>query len=120
MDDKNDDAWHSIGLLYVEMKQKDQAKAAFEKAVNLHSHNIRLYYNYGLLLQQEGNTAKAINIFQKGLSEQPNNESLLYALIFTYVNNKQASAAEGYAQRLFGLDPDNEQYQQIYQAFHLK
>ena len=120
MDDKNDDAWHSIGLLYVEMKQKDQAKAAFEKAVNLHSHNIRLYYNYGLLLQQEGNTAKAINIFQKGLAVQPNNESLLYALIFTYVNNKQASAAEGYAQRLFGLDPDNEQYQQIYQAFHLK
>ena len=120
IDDKNDDAWHSIGLLYVEMKQPALAKAAFEKAVNLHSHNTRLYYNYGLLLQQEGNIAKAITIFQKGLAIQPNDESLLYAIIFTYANNKQMQAAEGFAKRLYSIAPDNEQYQQIYQVFHLK
>ena len=120
IDDKNDDAWHSIGLLYVEMKQEALAKAAFEKAVSLHSHNTRLYYNYGLLLQQEGNIAKSVSILQKGLALQPNDESLLYAIIFTYANNKQTQAAEGYAKRLYGLDPDNGQYQQIYQVFHLR
>ena len=119
MDDKNDDAWHSMGLLYVEMKQETQAKTAFEKAVSLHSHNTRLYYNYGLLLQQGGDIAKAITVFQKGLTVQPNDESLLYAIIFTYANSKQTNAAEGYAKRLFALDPNNQQYQSIYQMFHL-
>ena len=120
IDAKNDDAWHSIGLLYVEMKQNSLAKAAFDKAVNLKSLNIRLYYNYGLLLQQEGNNAKAIDILLKGLALQPNDESLLYAIIFTYANNKQPQAAVGYAKRLYDIAPNNEQYQQIYQTFHLR
>ena len=119
MNAKNDDAWHSMGLLYVEMKQETQAKASFEKAVLLHSQNTRLYYNYGLLLQQEGEIAKAISVFQKGLGIQPNDESLLYAIIFTCSNSKQANVAEGYAKRLFALDPNNQQYQSIYQLYHL-
>jgi Tfp pilus assembly protein PilF len=64
-DPKNGQAWYNLALLYNEINDRINALAAFEKAVQFDDDNPRLYYNYGLFLQQSGNINKGYYCFGK-------------------------------------------------------
>ncbi|MDE3237286.1 MAG: tetratricopeptide repeat protein [Bacteroidota bacterium] len=118
-DNKNDQAWMNLGLLYAELKDIPKALAAFAKSDALHSQNTRLYYNYGLLLQQNGKTQQAINVLQKGLQLNNTDESLNYAMAYVFMQNNQPAKAMQYARVLKNSNPNNPDYQQLFQALGL-
>ena len=119
-DPKNDQAWYNLALLYNEMKDNTSAMVAFDKAIQLKSDNIRLYYNYGLLLQQNGNVVKAINVLQQGLKQNPSDESLNYAMAYVYIQNRQTEKAFPYVRLLKNVNPQNPDYQQLFAVTGIK
>jgi tetratricopeptide (TPR) repeat protein len=119
VDSKNAEIFFKTGLLYYELKNKKTAAANFEKAVQLKSANPRLYYNYGLLLQEDGATNVAIKILQTGLLVNKKDESLNYALAYVYLSNNQPEKALPYANVLKEIAPANINYQEIFNILHL-
>ena len=115
-DPNNSQAWYNIALLYSELKDNNNALNAFDKAVNLKIKDTRLYYNYGLLLNETGNFNKAVSIVDKGLQLNQADESLNYALTFIYVQHKQIQKAIPYAKLLKKLNPNNADYQPLFNA----
>jgi tetratricopeptide (TPR) repeat protein len=96
------------------MGNQAAALGNFEKAYNLHPDNPRIFYNYGLLLQQTGNSLKAIKVLEAGLAVDPNSSVLNYAMAYVYLQNKQIPKARQYGIILKRLDPGNPDYQQLF------
>jgi tetratricopeptide (TPR) repeat protein len=91
----------------------------FEKSVSLGNNDPRLYYNYGLLNQQNGKFAQAEKIYQRGLSLVPGDLNLNYALAFLYIQQKQYQKALAPAMVLKKADPANPDYQALFRQLQL-
>ena len=76
----------------------------------------RIYYNYGLLYQQQGNVKEAETIFIRGMKLDPDNVSLAYALAVLYLQQGSRQKAIGPAAVLKRQEPENPEYQAIYRA----
>jgi len=118
-DPKNDRVYFNLGLLYNELNNKKEAANSFEKAIALHTANPRVYYNYGILTEQNGNIPKAEAAFLKGLAISPDDSGLSYALALLYVQTNQKEKARQQVSILKRIDPDNPEYQQLFQNFGL-
>ena len=88
---------------------------AFLKAIALGTRNMRVYYNYGLLLQQSGKKGEAENIFLQALKLEPDNGDVLYALTVLYIQQKNMPKALETARKLKQYHGDNPNYQQLLQ-----
>jgi predicted CXXCH cytochrome family protein len=119
IDPKNDRAFFSLALLYNEMGNKSEAAKSLARAVELKTQNSRVYYNYGLLLQEQGKDKEAVNIYKKGILLAPSDLSLNYALALLYLKTRQSEAAKIPAAVLKKNDPQNPDYQKIFQYLHL-
>ena len=112
--DKNADVLYYLALLNNEVGDKKYALIHFGAAYKLHPENPRLYYNYGLLLQQTGNSDKAISVLKYGLKRFRNSADINYALAYIYLQRGQAGKALPYVKTLKRLDPDNPGYQRLF------
>jgi tetratricopeptide (TPR) repeat protein len=116
IDPQNDRIFYSLGLLRYEMGDVPGALKSFQTGVDLKSRNVRLYYNYGLLLQETGEIKKAEQVFLMGYAFDQNGGPINYALATFYLNQNQPKKALKYVQKLREVDPDNPQYQPVFQA----
>ncbi len=107
-------AYYSLGLLYAEQNKMLEAVEYMKLATEKIDYNDRVPYNYGLILQQLGKRDEAELAFKRGLSINPNSTSNLYALGYLYFEQKRFKEAAPVLQRLLALEPENQQYQQIY------
>ena len=96
------------------MNNKTEAEKQFAKAVELKSNNPRLYYNYGLMLNQRGNSKEAENILRKGIVINPSASELYYALAFVYLKMDNKAKVLETAIKLKQLDPENPDYQDFF------
>ena len=119
LEPNSDHIYYSLGLLYAEMNQPQNAAAAFQHAIELRTSNIRVYYNYALLLQQQNKKADAEQVFLKGLSLEPSNGDLLYALTILYVQEKQIQKAIATGKELRKYHPDDPNYRPLLQQLKL-
>lgn len=102
-----------LALLYVELNENNSALKYFMQAAT-NSKNTKVFYNYGLLLEQMKQDAEAEKIYKKGLQLDVNDVDLNYVLaIFYYNRNKKALAANCFF-KLMQLAPDNVEFQQLY------
>ena len=101
------------------MNQPQLAAKSFQHAIGLKTLNIRVYYNYALLLQQQNKKEEAELIFLKGLRMDPRNGDLLYALTILYIQEKQMQKAMGMAQELKKFHPDDPKYLPLLQQLKL-
>ena len=91
----------------------------FEKAVEKGADDPRIFYNYGLLQQQNGNFAAAEKLLQKGLGIAPRDAALNYALAVFYLQQQQSRKAIGPASVLKRTDPSSPDYQQLFNQLQL-
>ena len=82
--------------------------------MELKSVNPKVYYNYGLLLNQNKKFAAAESVLLKGIAINPSNSELYYALTFVYIQTDNRSKAIQTAIKLKQLDSANPNYQQIF------
>tara|TARA_R110001583_G_scaffold195374_1_gene372361 strand:+ start:83 stop:2341 length:2259 start_codon:yes stop_codon:yes gene_type:complete len=102
--------YYSLGLMYAELNQTNEAIAQLNKAVIKMQENTRVYYNLSLLYDKKNDQKNAENILVKGLKMDANNESILYALAYHYSKYGQANKAKNILTRLVQLYPNNPQY----------
>lgn len=119
IDPSNDQVLYNLGLLHYEMRDLASSFGNFEKAIKLNSQNPGLYYNYGLMLQQQNRNKEAENILLKGYSISPQAINLNYALTYFYVSQNNPHKARPYAQMLKANDPNNPDYQQLFRSIGL-
>ena len=101
------------------MNNPSKVEEYLAKAVALKSQNPRVYYNYGLVLQQNGKINEAITIFQKRLELSPFDGEINYALCLLYLQSGQIEKAKLYASVLKKYYPDNPDYQKLFQQVGL-
>jgi len=77
--------YYSLGLLYAETGEMEEAIQYLNKTIDVDPDNIRAYYNLGLAYQQSGASQKAESIFRKGLDIKNDDPDLAYALVILYV-----------------------------------
>jgi len=114
MDPQNDRTYYNLGLLYYEMKNETLALENFKMASQLGSQDPGLYYNYGVLLQQQGKVKEAENILLKGIALDSKAANLNYALAYLYLAEKLPHKAMPYAKVLMSIDPQNPEYQELF------
>ena len=78
--------------------------------------NSRVYYNYGLLLNQNKNSKQAEIVLRKGIALNPNDSELYYALTFVYIQSNNKAKALETGMKLKQLDANNPNYQQLYRS----
>ncbi|MCS6918015.1 MAG: tetratricopeptide repeat protein [Chitinophagales bacterium] len=118
IDPSNDRVNYYLALLYVELKDLEQAADYFERAARVSS-NPRVFYNYGLLLEQLNRLQQAERMYLKGLSLAPDDMDLNYVLTLFYYKQKRNKEALPYALKLLELMPQNPMYQQLAQQLQL-
>ena len=112
------DAPYYLALLYGEQKRYPEAIRLLESAISKSSPgNNRLYYNLGLLYQMTGQDDKALSTFEKGLSAEPCNFDLLYALFAFHAKSNNRGKAMVYLDRLRTCYPDEKRVRDLYNQF---
>ena len=98
------------------MKNIPDALKSFDKAVSLKTENPRVFYNYGLLLEQNGDPGKAETILQKGINLSPDDTDLNYALALLYIKQGEVEKAKKPAAVLKRIDPGNPNYTTLFRT----
>lgn len=111
----NEQVNYYLALLYVELNENNSALNHFSKAA-ASSKNTRVFYNYGLLLEQMKRDKEAEKIYRRGLVIDPDNRDLNYIMALFYYKQKRNTDALPYAIKLMQLMPRDPNYQQLYQA----
>ena len=116
IDPGNERVYYKLGLLYFEMGNVDAAIASFQQGVERKAANVSLYYNYGLVLQQEGKLIDAEKILKKGYAIDPLATNINYALAYFYFKQGRRNDAIVHAMVLHQRDPRNPDYQSLFRA----
>jgi tetratricopeptide (TPR) repeat protein len=119
IDQTNDRIFYNLGLLYYEMQDISGALTSFEKATRLGSGIPGVYYNYGLLLQQQSKLKEAEQVLLSGYSLDPTASTINYALAYLYLQEKLPQKAMKHAKVLQQTDPFNPDYQQLFRTLGL-
>ena len=72
-----DAAYDNLGVAYVQLKQSDKAREAFEHAVQLNDKNADADRNYGRILLANKEYPQAVDVLKKSLMVDPQNPSAL-------------------------------------------
>ncbi len=71
VDPKNKFAWNNLGLIYLQVRQDDQAIAAFQKQIEVSPYDEFAYNNLGRVYWQERKYDDAVKSFNKQLENNP-------------------------------------------------
>ena len=119
IDPKNPRAYYNLALLTYEMNDIASTHSYFQKAIALGSSEPGLFYNYGLLLQQEGKMKEAEKVLLQGFARNPEAANINYALAFLYLNQNKPDKAREHARILQRADANNPEYQQLFRNLGL-
>jgi tetratricopeptide (TPR) repeat protein len=114
------EGYYYLALLYAEQKKYTEAIGLLETAITRSTANPRIYYNLGLLYQMTGQNEKCEATLVKGLTLEPCNFDILYALFSSFVNLKNQGKAKYYLEKLKICFPNEKQVQDLYKDFMTK
>ena len=106
-------SYYMLGLLYHELGDDKKSLFYFSEACGRKPYNARAYYNYALKLQKLGDFKTSLSMLDKALTEDKNNEDLLYVKLIAQMNLNQQEAAQKTCLKLIELSPRNPDYRQI-------
>ncbi len=118
MEPSNERVNYFLALLYAELKQYKNAHDHFVQAARV-SRNPRLFYNFGLLLEQMNAPGQAEAMYRKGLQLAPDDIDLNYVMTLFYYKQQRKKEALPYALKLLELMPQNENYRQMIQMLQV-
>lgn len=103
------------GLLLNELGKPKEAIYQLETGLKLMPSNDRIAYNLALLQFQNKQIDKAIKVLKKQ-TKNNNNPDLIYLLAYIYNEIHKKELAKVEVKKLLQIAPNNQQYQQFYQA----
>ncbi len=111
------EGYYYLALLYGEQQKYPEAIRLLETATGKPGCTARIYYNLGILYQMTSQTEKAESTFVRGLSMEPGNFDLLYALFAFHIKQNNRAKAAVYLEQLKSRYPNDAQVQNWYANF---
>jgi predicted CXXCH cytochrome family protein len=111
------DGYYYLALLYGEQRKYTEAIALLETASTKPGSNPRIFYNLGLLYQMTNENGKCETTLLKGLSKDPGNFDLLYALFDFEMKQNNKTKARIYIEQLKSWYPNDKQVADLYGEF---
>lgn len=111
------DGYYYLALLYAEQKRYNEAIALLETATTKPGNNPRIFYNLGLLYQMTNQNEKCESTLVKGLSQDPGNFDILYALFAFHMKQSNPVKAATYIEQLKTWYPNDKQVADMYNQF---
>jgi tetratricopeptide (TPR) repeat protein len=110
-DSTSAEALYGVGSVYLQQKKNQQARESFERSIQLHANYPgtlpNAWNNLGILSAREGNTAAAIEYFQRALQIDPAHPIALLNLGNAYRQQKDWEEAKRTLQKALELSPDD-------------
>jgi tetratricopeptide (TPR) repeat protein len=106
-------SYYMLGLLYNEVGKPKQAIQYLKLATEKEPLNINAFYNYILMLQNEGKNELSVNIANNALTLAPQNERILYVKTIGLLNLNKFKEAKQTCLLLIQVNPTNINYQQL-------
>jgi len=102
---KEGELYYSLALVLVEEEKLDAAAKQFKQAVALIQDRPRMFYNYGLLLQNLNRTDEAGSALHKANKLNANDPDIVFALAIFYAQQQRWQQALPHARHLISLLP---------------
>jgi len=110
-DPQSAEALYGLGSVYLHRKKNKEARESFQRALQLHASYPgtppNAWNNLGILSAREGNTAAAIDYFQRALQIDPAHAIALLNLGNAYRQKKDWAEAQKVLQRALELNSDD-------------
>jgi len=106
-------AYYILGLLYNENGQQEKSLKHLELATQKEPFLPRAFYNYSLMLHQNGLFEQSIQIANKSLTQNPNQEDITYIKLLNEIKLNELNAAKATAKNLIKISGGNPQYIKI-------
>jgi tetratricopeptide (TPR) repeat protein len=112
-DDKNLANWSALGDVYILKGDDKEARAAFQKMIDLEPKNPQGYIKMAILSRKEKKPEEAARYLKTALKQNPNYYPALRLLIALYLENKQPAKALDAARAAVAQAPKNAEVHQI-------
>lgn len=100
-------AWNNLGNAYAQLENYEQARKAYQQAIDLQPKFADAYSNLGLLFIKERRYEDAISSFRQALEISPDHPPFLYDLAVSQTQGRLFQDAEATYARLSKLDPND-------------
>ena len=111
VDPKNKFAWNNLGLVYLQLRQDDQAITCFNKQIEVNPYDEYAYNNLGRIYWQERKYDEAVKAFNKQLENNPLDKFAHANLGAMYEEWHKYDLAVPELEKAVSLTPDNAEVQ---------
>jgi len=111
IDPKNKFAWNNLGLVYMAMRQDDQAIAAFQKQIELNPYDEFAYNNLGRAYWNDRKYDEAVKAFNKQVENNPLDKFAHANLGVMYAEWHKYDLAAPELEKAASLSPDSAELQ---------
>jgi tetratricopeptide (TPR) repeat protein len=111
VDPKNKYAWNNLGLIYLQMRQSDQAIAAFQKQIEVNPYDEFAYNNLGRVYWNDRKYDEAVKAFNKQLENNPLDKFAHANLGQMYAEWHKYDLAAAELEKAASLSPDSAELQ---------
>jgi Flp pilus assembly protein TadD len=111
IDSKNKTAWNSLGLIYLALRQDDQAISAFQKQIEVNPYDEFAYNNLGRVYWNERKYDDAVKSFNKQLETNPLDKYAHANLGAMYAEWHKYDQAVPELEKAASLTPENAELQ---------
>lgn len=108
LNDKDATAFNNLGNVYRDLGKVEASVTAYTKSIDLNPKSINVYANLAnVQLYRQNNPNAAIETYQKGLKELPDNTQLQLLLATAYKQADQTNKARELYKDILEREPDN-------------
>jgi tetratricopeptide (TPR) repeat protein len=105
---------NNTGNAYSHQGKYQLAEQSYQQSLRIAPHFANAYVNYAQLLRIIEKNDQALAMLKQGISKNPDDSSLTYALGMVYVRTKEYQQASQYFKRSIELQPNNINFRYIY------
>ena len=86
------DAWSNLGMVLGDLERHDEARAAFARALEIDPNWVAAHYNLGLLHEEFGERAAALECFERVLAIDPDHHDAFARIVYASVGQGDDTA----------------------------
>lgn len=106
--------YYNIGIVYEKLKDLQNARKSYVKAIECEPEDVDSYYNLGLVYTDLGQYDKAIDCFETVLDSDNEDSNTYFNIGICYFKQEKFDSAKYYFERTVQLNPDD-----LYAHFYL-
>jgi len=99
--------YYNLGNAYYDLADYDKSILYYQKAISIDNENRKAYFNLALALIAAGRAVEAQGVLEDLIVQDPDNQSLMEALAFTYYVQEENEEAIEIYRRVLEVSPEN-------------